>query len=837
MVEAYLRWKYNHGVNVTPTQPPPPSSSNRLEITTIDIYTLSTSIKIAISSTGEDTTASALAEMGFVGNAPFKPSVVISIKTLELYRVLRRRKPSFSVEAFVKVISDLYLIPYRPRYRRMFADAFDVYLDIIRVVNQRVKASLSQDGPDWRVLNACPACSYELNDEPNLIFRRMYAIDGNDSLKRIARVGAREIGDTRCFLDSDYYIPTEEVDQWAREVRPGSARDENFEDSTSDNGEEQDSTNSESPDQGACANNWKAAQSDSKKHMWGVFAETGLFASACRHGFFLWVADMIRSGEQSKYPLAITARALQTLGPRLLQGYDIGCVFKKTIASSSLGPKFDESESRCCVNAFHGYSHNFTCQTKNHPNVIDGMGLEDLETMERIFSSSNQVAAVTRYASAYHRRVFIDMFLQQWDDDKYQNLASMLFNNYRQALSIIDVEGPAVEETAHALGISLSDLETWHHQQAEFFETIGEESPWDIHAVTYVELLQDLDSATSRAETSSAKFLNAVPYDYQFNLPSGDAPTPTTYSSELSRTRRLESERRYAQERQDRLLRQVLELEVQMGIAKRWTPDTPEYVETACYIHERRYHQALNHLQRLVVQRLFELHRLNLSGIGYKARTHLAKSLQTRCKTIRSATEAYNRAARALDPPRPPLDWSQVSHYSFLDEFNLLRNTRHDMTNAPWANPVVREAIKKFLRVRRAREEIDRCNVEVRRLYTSIYDEDRKFDDVLKGLINRNDSILGATREYCVRRRRVNAFLLERIRCTFELDGFTGSRTLGSRKGTHPSCVDIGKLAGCGYVIGDGNDDIDGLKDGGGEEIDEAETDQLDGLITFVSSL
>jgi hypothetical protein len=120
----------------------------------------------------------------------------------------------------------------------------------------------------------------------------------------------------------------------------------------------------------------------------------------------------------------------------------------------------------------------------------------------------------------------------------------------------------------------------------------------------------------SRAETSSAKFLNAVPYDYQFNLPSGNAPTPTTYSSELSRTRRLESEQRYAQERQDRLLRQVLELEVQMGIAKRWTPDTPEYVETACYIHERRYHQALNHLQRLVVQRLFELHRLNLSGIG-----------------------------------------------------------------------------------------------------------------------------------------------------------------------------------------------------------------------------
>jgi len=88
------------------------------------------------------------------------------------------------------------------------------------------------------------------------------------------------------------------------------------------------------------------------------------------------------------------------------------------------------------------------------------------------------------------------------------------------------------------------------------------------------------------------------------------------YSSELSRTRRLESGRRHARERQDQLLRQVLELEVEMGIAKRWTPETPGYVETARYICERRYHQALNNLQRLVVQRLFELHRLNLSGIG-----------------------------------------------------------------------------------------------------------------------------------------------------------------------------------------------------------------------------
>ena len=223
--------------------------------------------------------------------------------------------------------------------------------------------------------------------------------------------------------------------------------------------------------------------------------------------------------------------------------------------------------------------------------------------------------------------------------------------------------------------------------------------------------------------------------------------------------------------------------------------------------------------------------------LGYKARTHLAKSLQTRCKAIRSATEAYNRAARTLDPPRPPLDWSQVSHYSFLDEFNLLRNTRHDISSAPWADPVVREAIKKVLRIRRAHEEISRCNIEVRRLFTSIYDEDRQFNLILGSLAARNDLIFGAVKEHCTRRRRVNALLLERVRRIFALDGFTGSETLGLRKGRSGLCTgDLGVLASCGYTIGNGDDDDD-LKEGDAEDIDDVDTAQIDGLITFVSSL
>ena len=142
------------------------------------------------------------------------------------------------------------------------------------------------------------AKDFQLEVEPELVFRRMFAVDGNDSLKRIARIGSRDVGDKRCFSDSDYYIEAEEVDQWAREARSMPSVEASDDDSEANGNDVVGQADSSGVDPSPCANNWKAAQSDSKKRMWGVFAETGLFASACRHGLILWIADMVRSGEQ-----------------------------------------------------------------------------------------------------------------------------------------------------------------------------------------------------------------------------------------------------------------------------------------------------------------------------------------------------------------------------------------------------------------------------------------------------------------------------------------------------------------------------------------------------------
>lgn len=197
---------------------------------------------------------------------------------------------------------------------------------------------------------------------------------------------------------------------------------------------------------------------------------------------------------RAKYPLATVARALDVLGPQLLIGYDIGCSFSSTILNSSLGPPFQKSSSRCCVNAFHAAGHSYNCQRTNHPNVIEGMGIEDLEVMERVFSSSNSVARLTRHASSFHRHQFIDLHFQQWDEDKYLNIGTMLFNNYVQALTIVEKDGYALAEALKNMDPPLTeaDLDGFLKEQLEYAERLEKpETTWDTHAMTYVGLLRE----------------------------------------------------------------------------------------------------------------------------------------------------------------------------------------------------------------------------------------------------------------------------------------------------------------------------------------------------------
>jgi hypothetical protein len=57
-------------------------------------------------------------------------------------------------------------------------------------------------------------------------------------------------------------------------------------------------------------------------------------------------------------------------------------------------------------------------------------------------------------------------------------------------------------------------------------------------------------------------------------------------------------------------------LEDRLDVGERWTPDSPEDKKASAYMQIRSYQWAVDKLEGLVVQRLFELTKANISGTG-----------------------------------------------------------------------------------------------------------------------------------------------------------------------------------------------------------------------------
>lgn len=218
-----------------------------------------------------------------------------------------------------------------------------------------------------------------------------------------------------------------------------------------------------------------------------------------------------------------------------------------------------------------------------------------------------------------------------------------------------------------------------------------------------------------------------------------------------------------------------------------------------------------------------------------------------RCKAIRKAVEKYNAAALALDPPKPTLDWAKVSHYSFIEEFNILNDTSGDIVHKDWASPVGRATLKQWRRILRAKEEVLRCNLEARRQHTSIRDEELLFDAVLDDFKKRSDPWYGALLEYCQRRRSVNAYIMVWLQRMYSLKGFSGDRNPGRRTGgfaDHPVVVASTKAAEHHVSDTDINLMMETreveLETAGGPELDDGDDEAeagIGGLIDFISDL
>ncbi|KAJ6507638.1 hypothetical protein DFH09DRAFT_809969, partial [Mycena vulgaris] len=131
-------------------------------------------------------------------------------------------------------------------------------------------------------------------------------------------------------------------------------------------------------------------------------------------------------------------------------------------------------------------------------------------------------------------------------------------------------------------------------------------------------------------------------------------------------------------------------------------------------VGKRRYQHALDDLEGLIVARLMELGKWNLAGRAYKMWKHIAKALQVRSKAIKASIKRYNAAARSMIPPRIHVLWDEVVDYTFLADFDLLREGWRNIREEP------RVAMNQHFKLLRAEEELIRLDIEIQHLVTHI---------------------------------------------------------------------------------------------------------------------
>lgn len=90
------------------------------------------------------------------------------------------------------------------------------------------------------------------------------------------------------------------------------------------------------------------------------------------------------------------------------------------------------------------------------------------------------------------------------------------------------------------------------------------------------------------------------------------------YAEQQKRTRKLERGRIRTLNELANAHRKCSALEEELDIdpAKPWTRDSEKFKEAYSYLQYRKFHQVLDKLQALLIQRFFEMSKANVAGLG-----------------------------------------------------------------------------------------------------------------------------------------------------------------------------------------------------------------------------
>ena len=207
-------------------------------------------------------------------------------------------------------------------------------------------------------------------------------------------------------------------------------------------------------------------------------------------------------------------------------------------------------------------------------------------------------------------------------------VGKFIYNNYRQALQIVEEGKRALDIYARELEIGPAEYESYLEQERAYLRSLMAEPPEVALRVQYMEALQKLEDARYVLRALNAHLGNSLRICRVKDQAAVESYKTLDYQiihKGITRTQIANIKREYlaAQARVASAEESVTRVEEMLEVDSRWTPDTPEYVQLATELKERKYRRALDNLERLVVQRLFELSKLGMNGIGALLVIHL----------------------------------------------------------------------------------------------------------------------------------------------------------------------------------------------------------------------
>lgn len=172
-------------------------------------------------------------------------------------------------------------------------------------------------------------------------------------------------------------------------------------------------------------------------------------------------------------------------------------------------------------------------------------------------------------------------------------------------------------------------------------------------------------------------------------------------------------------------------------------------------------------------------------------RKHISQAIVRRSAALRTALNTYNQLAQRQSPPAPVLEYAQVASYGWLNDFELLKNSRYGVLSKPWAQPVNREHCVKYHKVLRAREELVRLNVEIHRLHAWVEHEDQQLSAVATKLSETQPMLSKEITWFAVQRRRVNDEHRIRLHAIYNLPEYCGPGPYASNNTPHGPEVEL----------------------------------------------